>query len=87
MNETESNMEAVRGGYAYVRQAMPSTKNFHAVHAEGTRRMILCGCNRGWTPPSRPSDLNRNRRRDDRWGADFRYRDLPSGMNSEKRNG
>lgn len=71
--ETESNMEAVRGGHAYIGQTLMSTRNYHAVHAEGTRRMYLCGCNRGWIQPSRISSLGRRRRADHRWAADFRY--------------
>ena len=69
-----ANAEAVRGGYAYVRQAMHSTRNAHAVHIPGTRRMYLCQCNRGaiWSP--KPSPLGRGRRSYKRWAVDFRYR-------------
>ena len=73
MSETAANMEAVRGGYAYVKQAMHSTRNAHAVHVEGTRRMYLCQCSRGAIWPNKPSPLARNRRSSRRFGDDFRY--------------
>ena len=70
----EDNMEAVRGGYAYVRQAMPSTRNAHAVNVEGARRMYLCQCMRGYIWHINPSKLARNRRKDSRFADGFRYR-------------
>lgn len=71
-----ANQEAVRGGYAYQRAGLylKATRNVHAVHVEGTRRMYLCDCNRGFIWPGKPSKLGRNRRKDDRWASDFRYR-------------
>ena len=69
-----ANQEAVRGGYAYVKMAMLNSRNTHAVHAEGTRRMYLCQCQRGMLFPGVVSRLARGRRRDDRWASGFRYR-------------
>lgn len=66
--------EAVRGGYAYQRGSLKATRNSHAVHAEGTRRMYLCQCNRGFIFPAKPSKLGRKRNKDHRWADDFRYR-------------
>ena len=75
-SESEANEASVRGGYAYVRQSMHSTRNTHAVHVEGTRRMYLCQCNRGAIWSLNPSRLARNRRKDHRWGDNFRYRKI-----------
>ena len=72
--DTERNMDAVRCGYAYTRQNMHATRNYHVVHAEGTRRMYLCGCARGIIWPRHPSPLGKLRHKDDRWASDFRYR-------------
>lgn len=71
-DRTTENMEAVRGGYAFVRMRMESTRNAHAVHVEGTRRMYLCQCMRGATW-GRTSSLNRNRRMDRKFAEGFRY--------------
>lgn len=72
-DRTAENMEAVRGGYAYVKQRMESTRNAHAVHVEGTRRMYLCQC----MPQIRGVDghckFKAGRSKDSRFGDAFRY--------------
>ena len=68
------NAQAVRGGYAYVKQTMRPSRNAHPVHAEGTRRMYLCQCMKGFRLEGGISLLGRNRKRDNRFASDFRYR-------------
>lgn len=67
MPETQSNMEAVRGGYAMRRMTLQSTRCYHAVHREGRGDMYLCGCGREIRGVDGFSRLRRNARRDARF--------------------
>ena len=72
-DRTADNMEAVRGGFAFVKQAMQSTRNTHAVHVEGTRRMFLCQCFRQIRGVDGHCEFKAGKSRDSRFGDAFRY--------------
>ena len=74
LNRTEENAEAMRGGYAYQRMRLEASRNYHAIHVEGTRRMYLCGCTKGFIWPTKPSRLAKGRNADRRWAEMFKYR-------------